>query len=137
MNLELNKYQISEDKSLLSLDKICWLLEKSYWARERTRETIRISIDNSICYGVYYNGEQVGFARVVTDFATMYWLCDLIIDENHRGKGLGKNLVEYIVNSDTLKGKFGLLATKDAHGLYERYGFESTEKRFMRKPSSI
>lgn len=71
-------------------------LSKTYWASNRTKETIELSIKNSICYGLYHNNEQVGFARVLTDYATMYWLCDVIIDQAHRGKGLGKKFVQCI-----------------------------------------
>lgn len=126
-------FKISDDKSLLSIDKICGLLAKSYWASNRSRETIELSIKNSLCYGVYYQDVQVGFARVVTDFSTMYWLCDVYIDEEYRGNGLGKLLVQNIVESETLKGLPGILGTLDAHGLYEKYGFVCEKERVMRR----
>ena len=76
---------------------------------------------NSICFGIYLKDYQVGFARCVTDFATVYWLADVIIDNDYRKLGLGKALVEAIVKHEKVKGCFGILGTKDAHGLYEKY----------------
>ena len=76
---------------------------------------------------------MVGFARIVTDYATMYWLCDVIIDENHQKNGLGKKLIEIITNMNELDGMFGILATRDAHGLYEKYGFYKVGEKYMRK----
>jgi GNAT superfamily N-acetyltransferase len=125
------EYFFRNDKSLLSIDKIYQLLSQSYWANTRTRDKIELSVNNSICFGVYHNDIQVGFARAVTDFATMYWLCDVMIDEKHRGKGLGKKLIEYIANSEELQGLRGILRTKDAHGLYEQYGYVKDGEHFM------
>lgn len=126
-----NEYYFSDDKSLLSIDRVCHLLSQSYWANTRVKEKIETSINNSICYGVYHNSIQVGFARVITDFATMYWLCDVIIDKEYRGKGLGKRLVGLITGSEELKGLRGILRTRDAHGLYEQYGFVRDGEHFM------
>lgn len=135
MELNFGEYRISNDKSLLSIQKIKELLDKSYWGKQRSLETIDITVENSDCFGVYANTEQVGFARVVSDKATMFWLCDVIIDEGHRGKGLGKKLVDFILDAEEYKEIRGILATKDAHGLYEKYGFEKAETgRFMIRP---
>jgi N-acetylglutamate synthase-like GNAT family acetyltransferase len=126
-------YRISNDKSLLDIERICKLLAKSYWANERSREKIELSIKNSLCYGIYCEQKQIGFARVVTDSATMYWLCDVFIDEEFRGKSLGKRLIQCIVESPELTGLIGILATNDAHGLYEQYGFKKIPDRYMRR----
>ena len=86
-------------------------------------------IDHSLCFGVYHRGgRQVGFARVVTDFAVFAWLLDVFVLQEHRGKGLGKLLMETIMSDEELKGikRWGL-NTEDAHGLYRRYGFKNTE----------
>ena len=131
---EFNGYLISDDKSLLSTDRIMEMLSNSYWASNRSREVNEMAIENSICYGAYFNNHQVGYARVVTDNATMYWLCDVIIDEEHRNKGLGKKLIEVITNCDKLKGKLGILLTKDAHKLYDKYGFISAGDGAMVSP---
>ena len=128
-----NNYLITNNKKLLSLAQIYEFLSKSYWAKNRSKEIIKESIEHSECFGVYYKNEQVGFARIVTDYAVMYWLCDVYIDENHRKKGLGKKLIEVIVNNDELKKLTGILGTLDAHSLYEKYGFEKDKGRFMRR----
>ena len=124
---------ISDDKNLLQIDRICALLKTSYWAGERERETIARSIEHSLCFGVYQNGEQVGFARCVTDYATIFWLADVILDERVRGQGLGKALVDLIVSHELLQGLVGTLATRDAQGLYQRFGFDPIDARYYRK----
>ncbi len=129
-NLE---YYVSTDKSKLDIEAIKLLLKQSYWANERTEETVAKSVENSICYGVYKNDELVGFGRVVTDYSTVYWICDIIIDVKHRGNGLGKKLMENIMSAKELSGMLGILATKDAHGLYEHYGFSKEPHKFMLK----
>ncbi|MDP4091730.1 MAG: GNAT family N-acetyltransferase [Bacillota bacterium] len=122
---------ISNDRTRLNTERICYLLSKTYWADKRSEDKIELSIQNSICYGVYKNDLQIGFARVVTDFATMFWLGDVVIDEEYRDKGLGKKLVDLIVNSEELQGLKGFLSTKNAHGLYEKYGFVRSGDIFM------
>jgi ribosomal protein S18 acetylase RimI-like enzyme len=131
--MEWNKdiYMVSTDKALLSVDRVCALLGKSYWANNRPRAVIEKSIENSICYGVYCGGEQVGFGRIITDYATTFYICDVIIDENHRGRGLGKMLLACMMDSENFKSITGLLVTSDAHGLYRKYGFNPLENVFM------
>jgi GNAT superfamily N-acetyltransferase len=126
-------YLISNNRNLLSLDRIVDLLSRSYWAGKRSREKILESIKNSECFGVYLNEDQVGFARIVTDYAVMYWLCDVFIDEAHRGQGLGKKLIETIVRDETFNNLTGILGTTDAHSLYEKFGFVKDTERFMRR----
>lgn len=124
MKWEYGKYFVSTDKNMLSFDTVSdFLINRSYWAKNRTKEQVANSINNSVCFGVYDGSRQVGFARVVTDYSVMYWLCDVFIDEEYRGQGLGKFLVECVVNHSEIKGLSGILATKDAQGLYEKYGF--------------
>jgi GNAT superfamily N-acetyltransferase len=134
MEASFQNYTISDDKSRLNFDTICGFLAQSYWANQRDAETIRQSLEHSICYGVYHEGRQIAFARIVTDHTTVYWLCDVFIDDEYRGQGIGKKLIETITQSELLSGLMGILATKDAHGLYEQYGFEKDAARFMRKP---
>lgn len=126
-------YKISNNKVLLCLEEICELLAQSYWANKRPRAVIERAIENSLCYGVYNEDKQVGFARVITDYATNFYICDVIIDEKHRGRGLGKKLIQCIVETEELQGIFGMLLTKDAHGLYEKYGFVKGEGMFRVK----
>ncbi|WP_237391659.1 GNAT family N-acetyltransferase [Paenibacillus dendrobii] len=124
---------ISERKDLLQLDRIASLLHGSYWAKNRPADMIRSSIENSICFGLYDKEVQIGFARVVTDLVTMYYLCDVIVDEAYRGRGLGKQLVASITSDSRLEHLHGILVTEDAHGLYEKFGFVRDPDRTLRK----
>ena len=134
MERQFDSFLISDDKKLLQIERIYELLHGTYWAGDRMRETIARSIENSLCFGVYHAGEQVGFARCVTDYATTFLLADVIIDERYRGRGLGKELVPFILSHDLLQGLIGTLATRDAHGLYAKYGFVPVDpKLYMRR----
>ena len=115
------------------------LLKMTYWADSRPVEKIDKSMENSKCVGLYVDGVEriVGFARVISDYATTYYLCDVIIDEDYQHKGLGKALVSYVVSMPDYKGLRGLLVTKDGHKLYEKYGYEIINDRaMMRSPES-
>ena len=103
------------------------LLKDTYWARGRELATVKKTISNSHCFNVWKDGQQVGFARVVTDYAVFGWIADVIIDEAFRGLGLGKFLVQCICEHPDIPGHVLVLRTKDAHGLYERYGFKRDE----------
>lgn len=118
-------YLISTDKSRLDVETVHgYLSRESYWAAGRTRETVQRSIEGSLCLGLYDpQGKLAGFARVITDFATFGWICDVFVLDAHKGRGLGKWLVETVVNLPDLQGLRRLqLATRDAHELYRRYG---------------
>ena len=117
-------YTISTDRALLDVPLIhAFLSQRSYWAQGRPLEVVETSLANSLCFGVYEGQQQVGLARVVTDYATFAWLCDVFILESHRGRGLGKWLIETVAAHPALAGrKLVLLATRNAHGLYQRYG---------------
>jgi GNAT superfamily N-acetyltransferase len=133
MDIKFDDYHISDKKELLDINTIKGFLVRSYWASQRSEESTERSIQNSICYGVYHERRQIGYARVITDLATMYYLCDVFIDEEYRGKGIGKKLVESLITSDELKDLMGLLGTRDAHELYKQYDFESDPERLMRR----
>jgi len=134
VDINYGEYIFSDNKNLISIDKVCELLGNSYWANDRKRETTIKAIENSICIGIYLKEKMVGFARIVTDYATMYWLCDVIIDTQHRKNGLGKKLIEIITKMKELEGMFGILATRDAQKLYEKYGFTKVDaEKYMRK----
>jgi len=122
---------------LLDEQVIIDFLMTSYWGANKTASIIRKSIEGSVCFGVYEGTAQIGFARVVTDGATMYYLCDVFVLDAYRGKGIGKKLMEFIVGESMFAGLTGVLATMDAHGLYEQYGFERDPNRFMRRVPQV
>lgn len=117
-------FLISTDKSKLDVNSIHQFLStESYWALNRPLEIVQQAIENSLCFGVYAENRQVGFARVVTDYATFAWVCDVYVIPEFRGVGLGKWLVECIVTHPDIKQvRRLLLATRDAHELYRQYG---------------
>jgi GNAT superfamily N-acetyltransferase len=120
----MNHISISTDKSKLDLAVIHEFLSRSYWAAGIPLEVVKKSIEHSLCFGLYYGSEQVGFARVISDFATFAYLADVFILEAHRGRGLAKRLMGEIMSHPELQGlrKFSL-STKDAHDLYRQFGF--------------
>ena len=128
-------YRIINGADEINILEVAALLKTTYWANTRSLETIEKSMRNSSCYGVYLDEEKklVGFARVISDDATTYYLCDVVIDAAYRGKGLGKALISHIVSRPEYAGLRGLLLTKDAHGLYEQFGFEAVNGRAMIK----
>jgi len=106
-----------------------YLSNRSYWAKGRDRELVVQSMENSLCFGVFdATNTQVGFARLVTDYVVFAWLMDVFIDDSFKGKGLGKMLIEYIMELPELQQVIGIgLRTKDAHGLYEKFGFKNID----------
>ena len=124
-NWRRDDYLISTDNDRLDVHFIHdFLSNRAYWALERSLDVVRRSLDHSLNFGLYKDDRQIGFARVVSDFATFVWLADVFVIEEHRGHGLGTWLIEVIVNHPELQGlRRWLLATKDAHKLYRRVGF--------------
>ena len=121
---ERGEYSISTDRNRLDLGVIHGYLERSYWSPGIARAIVERAIANSICFGLYRGTEQVGFARVVTDKATFAYLADVFVLEPHRGRGLSKWLVAFILGHEDLQGlRRFLLGTRDAHGLYRQFGF--------------
>ncbi len=144
-NFRKGNYFISTDKSKLDIKVIQDYLSNSYWARNRKLKTTKLTIKNSLCFGLYFmnspassfarraQGEQIGFGRVITDYATFAYLADVFILEEHRGKGLSKWLMEVILNYGEVQNlRRWFLATRDAHGLYEKFGFTN-----LREPEKI
>ena len=115
------------------METIKKLLDTTYWAKDRTLDTIESSINHSVCYGIYKDDTQVGFARCITDYTVMYWLADVVISQEHKNNGLGKLLVKTVVEDERFKSLRGFLVTKDAHGLYEQYGFYHDTITSMRR----
>ena len=131
----LNDYVFSSEKSRIDVGYVHrYLAERSYWAKGIPVDTVRASIANSLCVGIYKDEQQVGFGRLITDYATFGYLADVFVDEGHRGNGLSKKLVELILSYQPVKKLRRLmLGTVDAHGLYGRYGFTPLKhpERFM------
>jgi GNAT superfamily N-acetyltransferase len=131
-------YTISTDNERLEIPTIHhYLSNESYWAQGRSVETVQLALKNSFNFGLYKNSKQVGFARVVTDFATFAWLADVFVLPEYRGQGLSKWLMEIILGHPRLQGfRRWVLATKDAHTLYERFGFIPLHRpeRWMERP---
>ncbi|MBR2834313.1 MAG: GNAT family N-acetyltransferase [Coriobacteriales bacterium] len=126
-------YQIIDGADKMNIDEVVKLLKASYWANKRSKETIERSMRNSSCYGVYLNSEHklVGFARVISDYATTYYLCDVIIDQEWQHRGLGTALVSYIESRPEYEGLRGLLLTRDALAFYEQFGYKVLDGRAM------
>lgn len=120
-------YKISVEKALLDIECISNWLSTTYWASARSKEMIIKSIENSLCFGLYGEDGQAGFVRVVSDYATISWVCDVFVAPEHRGKGLSKWLMEVMVEHPDIRHTSMILATRDAHGLYEQYGFTRRE----------
>lgn len=142
-------YLVTSDRARLDLDVIHGFLTNCYWAKGIPRETVAQSIEHSLCFGIYHEvgGEpqfppapamartpQVGFARVISDFATLAYLGDVFVLEEHRGRGLSKFMMECIMKHPALQGlRRWILLTRDAHGLYQQFGFTPlrTAERYM------
>lgn len=137
MNWQNGEFMISTDRNLLQIDEIHrFLTEESYWARERTREQTETAIKNALPFGVYKGENQIGFARVISDYATFAYLGDVYILEEFRGKGLSKWLMDVIVGHPELQNlRRWVLATRDAHTLYEKFEFAPLRfpERWMEK----
>jgi len=129
-------YTISTDPARLDIDAITDMLTRAYWAQGRTRDIIARYVQHSLVFGIYHANQQIGLARIVSDYTTFAWLCDVFIHEDHRGKGLGKWLMETIHSHPDLHGvRRWILATRDAHGLYEQFGWTPLDnpERWMNK----
>ncbi len=136
--MDEDEYEISIDKKRLDLAMVHdFLANQSYWAKDIPFEVMKRSIENALCFGVFHQGRQVGFARVVTDYATVAYVGDVFIIGPYRGRGLGKRLVKAIVDHPGLEGlRLWFLGTKDAHDLYRKFGFKKAAEtpvmeRFM------
>jgi len=124
MTWQKDGFLISTNKSRLQIDEIFDYLSCSYWAKGRSRNVIERAVQNSLCFGLFQEGRQIGLARVVTDYATFAYLCDVYVLEEFQGKGLGKWLMSVVKSHPDLQGlRRWALVTRDAHGLYRQFGF--------------
>ena len=133
---EVDEFEISTDAARVDVAAVHSFLANSYWAAGIPLETVAHSIQNSLCFGIYRGHEQLGFARVITDHATFAYLADVFVLPSFRGRGLGKWLMQCIVADPDLQGlRRWSLITRDAHGLYQAFGFQPlrTPERWMEK----
>lgn len=129
-----DNFAISDEIENIDLDAVLQLLSNTYWASDRTKETIEKSINNSMAFSIYDNDKQIGFARVVTDKTVFSWILDVVIDENYRGRGLGKWLMACILEHPEIKHTSFALATLDAQEFYKKFMFkENTYMRLKKK----
>ena len=129
-----NDYSITDESDAVDITAVGRLLSNTYWAENRPLATIKKSIEHSVCFTLRHSDMQIGFARIVTDCATFGYLADVVIEEQHRGKGLGVWFVETILTDARWKDLFLVLGTLDAHGLYEKFGFTNSDRLMGRSP---
>jgi GNAT superfamily N-acetyltransferase len=122
-------YLVTTDKARLDLEMVHGFLKTSYWAAGISADVVMRSVENSLAFGLFRGDERVGFARVVTDYATFAYLADVFVLEPHRGQGLGRWMMEVVFSHPELQGlRRWMLATRDAHGLYRKYGYTELER---------
>jgi GNAT superfamily N-acetyltransferase len=128
--------EVSTDKTKLNLTFIHLFLKDIYWTAGRTIKEVQTTIDHSFCFGIYLDDQQIGFARVITDYVVFAYVMDVFIDEVHRGKGYSSILIEAMMTEPQLQNvKIWRLATRDAHHIYEKFGFKllAHPERMMEK----
>ena len=129
--------EITDDRSRMDVDMIhAFLSQESYWAKNVPREVVERALANSLCVGAFEDNSQVGFARVITDYATFAYIADVFVLPSHRGRGISKRIMDAIMNHRELRGlRRWHLVTRDAHGLYAQFGFKPVsvpERHMMR-----
>ena len=129
-----DEFTVSDERSRVDVDVVSNLLAKTYWGHRRSRQVVEKLIQNSLCFSLFRNGEQVGFGRVVTDYTVFSWLSDLVIIEDYQGMGLGRWLMSCIMHHSKIVGTQIVLQTRSAYGLYEKFGFRTSEKLMTREP---
>ena len=123
MEWHKDNFLVTDDKKVIDIDFVTAELNKTYWAEGRSRETVEESLKHSVMFSMLDGDRIIGFARVVTDYSTFAWLCDVYVHPDYRGNGLGVWLMECVYSHPSTDVWLNLLATKDAHGLYEKFGF--------------
>jgi GNAT superfamily N-acetyltransferase len=127
MEWHKDKFLITDDAERADIDFITAALNTTYWATGRPRKVVELSIKNSVVLSLFKGDRQIGLTRIVTDYITFAWICDVYVEPANRGRGLGKWLMECTMAHPAANTRLRLLATRDAHGLYEKYGFEIRE----------
>lgn len=137
MEYSYKGYRFTNDQSLLHAEDVKRLLEQTYWAQERPLETIRKSMEHSLCFGVFSpQGKLIGFARMITDYAVTYYVSDVVIDAEHRNHSIGTHLIKYMTECPEAAGLKGVLLTTYAHDFYEKLGFERNAQKCMLRPAN-
>jgi GNAT superfamily N-acetyltransferase len=134
----MDRLELTWDRARMDEGRVLAWLRDSYWASHRPEATARRSWDRSLCLSAFLGGEQVGFARVITDGATHAWICDVMVHPEFRGKGIGQAMMKACLDHDEVRGlRLVTLGTKDAHALYEKFGFTSeTRLMALRRPEN-
>ncbi|UCC78483.1 MAG: GNAT family N-acetyltransferase [Candidatus Zixiibacteriota bacterium] len=127
MEWHKDNYLVTDDKKIIDIDFVTAELNKTYWAEGRSREMTAKSIEHSVFFSMLDGDRMIGFARIVTDYSTFAWLCDVYVHPDYRGNGLGVWLMDCVYSHPSTDVWVNLLATRDAHGLYEKFGFERKE----------
>jgi GNAT superfamily N-acetyltransferase len=131
-----NEFTITDERAEVKIDTVAHLLAGTHWGYRRPRQVVEKLVENSLCFSLFRNTEQVGFARVVTDHTVFSWLSDLVIAPELRGRGLGRWLLQCILDHPAISGAQFVLQTRDAHHLYESFGFQQSDK-LLTRPGSI
>lgn len=134
VDYQKDDYLITTDFSRIDIEAVCSLLKQTYWANSRKKDVVIKSLKNSLCFSLLHKGRQIGLIRVITDGATFAYLCDVVIEEEYRHKGLGKWFLECVFKYPDLQNlRRWFLATRDAHEFYRKFGFNSLKnpEKFM------
>lgn len=132
-----NCYYFKKGYENMHLDEIMFLLSQTHWACNRKRDTVETALSNSLCFGIFDEDDrQIGFGRAVTDYATMFYISDVVVDKDHHHTGLGKRLVEFIKTAPELENLWGFLGTTKAAPFYEKCGFSKKDDFFMALPKT-
>ena len=127
MEWHKDNFRITDDKKVVDIDFVTAELNKTYWAEGRSEEMVKESLQHSVMFSLLDGDKMIGFARIITDYSTFAWLCDVYVHPDYRGNGLGVWLMECVYSHPSTEVWINLLATRDAHGLYEKFGFERKE----------
>jgi GNAT superfamily N-acetyltransferase len=123
MQWEKGQFVLTDESNRIDVTRTYDLLQATYWGVRRPRDVVAKMMENSLCFGLFLGDAQIGFGRAVTDYTVFSWIADIVIDGQHRGQGLGKWMMERMVMHPSISGTQFVLQTRNAHGLYEKYGF--------------
>ncbi|QFS89043.1 MULTISPECIES: GNAT family N-acetyltransferase [unclassified Marinobacter] len=137
MEWRKNEYLVTDDRSKVQLEVVHRLLAATYWGDRRTREIVDRMVAGSICFSLYHGSKQIGFGRAVTDSTTFTWVADIVVEPEFRGAGLGKWIMECLLEHPAIKGTQLVLQTRDAQGLYEQFGFSENSALMSTKVTDL